>query len=432
MNIRIRRRGPVMNALWLAFTLAFCSSPAAAIDDPISLAAEAASANPGIEALRAQTQALSELVGAAGTWSDPVVGLEYMNAPVDSFRLDRAPMSGLQFMIEQNLPEWGRSDASIAVADSRVDASREAVREAQLQLRRSVEVLYWQLTLVDLLEVVTNSHLEHTKQLVSSLQVRYEVGKIGQTAILRLGILRDRLQDELGDFEWARRRSTAGLNAALSRSSSSRFDCPKEVSPLAVAGSAVEWLAAARDQRPELQRIREETDTERKEAVLARIEARPDLKVWAKYRVRTIDTVSDSGRDFVSLGLSVPIPWGSRKRDLAREASHLAKARGSQARLAAKVEGIEAELAAIEARWIRAFEKAAVYRDRLIPAAQTTLDTALSDLSVGKADFSSLHESQIDLLILEKAYLSAAIETHIQSARMRGVTGVAPVGGPHE
>jgi outer membrane protein TolC len=407
---------------------AVTSVPALAVDDPLALADEAVRANPGIEALRAQTQELSELAAVAGTWKDPMVGLEYLNAPVDSFRLDRAPMSGLQFQLQQNLPEWGWSRASKEVAALRMETSRHAVAEAELQLRRNVEALFWRLTLSNLLKRVTREHVERTQELLDAVRVYYEVGKVGQNAVLRLGVLRDRLEDDLGDFHRVDREISAGLNAALSRPASSRFDTPTQAVPLPIAGAAAQWLDLAHQHRPELRRIREEVSLKQKEAELARIKTRPDLNLWAKYRVRTIDTATDDGTDFVSVGVSVPIPWGSRKQGLGQQAAYLEAERASRARLAATIDEIESDLQIVEATWSRAYEKATTYRDRIIPAARATLETTLSDFSVGKADFASLYESEVELLMLENAYLAAAIETDIMSAAARSMIGISDLG----
>jgi hypothetical protein len=56
------------------------------------------------------------------------------------------------------------------------------------------------------------------------------------------------------------------------------------------------------------------------------------------------------------------------------------------------------------------------------------LETTLSDFSVGKADFASLYESEVDLLVLEKTYITATIETRIQSATARSITGISDLG----
>jgi outer membrane protein TolC len=167
---------------------------------------------------------------------------------------------------------------------------------------------------------------------------------------------------------------------------------------------------------------------EEQEAKLARIKTRPEVNVWAKYRLRTVNTPIDDGTDFVSIGVAVPIPWGSRKQGLGQEAAHHAAERAARARLDAAVDQIEAELQIAEAAWSRAFEKANTYQESLIPAARATLEITLSDFSVGKADFASLYESEVDLLMLEKAYITATIETHIQSATARSISGSSDLG----
>ena len=106
-------------SLWL---VALATS-ASAFDDPEALAKEALAANPGLEALRARIAELDALASAAGTWSDPVVGIDYQNAPVDSFSLLDHPMSALQLRAQQTLPPWGWSRLRKEVAASRTLAS---------------------------------------------------------------------------------------------------------------------------------------------------------------------------------------------------------------------------------------------------------------------------------------------------------------------
>jgi outer membrane protein TolC len=401
---------------------------ALAADDPRELADEAVSANPGIEALTARTRALSELAESAGAWKDPLIGMEYMNAPVDSFRLNRAPMSGLQFSLQQNLPEWGWSKASKEVAASRVEASRHTVTEARVQLRKAVEVSFWRLTLSDLLSDVTRAHLGRTQDLLDAMRSHYEVGTVGQSAILRLSVLRDRLKDDLSDFQRIDREISARLNGALSRPAGTAYSSPARAVPLPVEGVAAQWLELAQQHRPRLKRIREEVHVEQQEAKLARIKTRPDVNLWAKYRLRTVDTPLDDGTDFVSVGLSVPIPWGSRKKGLGEQAAHLEAESAARARLNAAVDEIESQLHIVEAAWARAYEKATTYGEALIPLARMTLKTTQSDFSVGSADFTSLYESEVELLMLEKEYITAAIETHVQSAIARSVTGSMNLG----
>ncbi len=417
-----------MKKIWAATLILMFPITAFAVDDPEILSDEALRANPGLEAMRARSQELSELAEVAGTWKDPMVGLEYMNVPVDSLKLDESPMSGVQFKIEQKLPELGWSKASREVADLQVRVSEHETAEAELQLRRNVEVLFWRLTHSNLLKGVTEEHLNRTQELLRAVRARYEVGKAGQNSVLRLTVLRDRLQDDIGDYDRAERIISAGLSRVLARPAGSQFATSSEIDPVAVVGAPSHWFEEAKENRPELARLRERINVRHRSAELAGITTRPEVNVWLKYRVRDVDTALDDGTDFVSAGVSVPIPWGSRKRGLGRQAAHLQGERGAQAQLAAMLDTIESESISIHSSWTRAFEKASRYRDSILPSSHATLETTLSDFSVGNADFASLYESEVELLILEKAYLTAAIETRLQRAAARATVGTSSLG----
>lgn len=412
----------------VSFLVSFAISASAA-DDPSALADEALGANPGLEALRARISELEALAGAAGTWSDPVVGVEYSNAPVDSFSLSDHPMSALQLQAQQTLPPWGWSGLRGKVAASRTLTSEHALAEAKSQLHREVFELFWKLTLSRMLEQVTREHVARTEELLEAVRARYETGAAGQHQLLRLGVLRDQLRDDLGNFARSDQVLSAALSRALSRDAKRSFATPADLDPKPVSGTASAWLALAREERPELKRLQQSIRTAEAAAELARVDGRPDVTVWMKYRVRTVNTPTDDGTDQISAGFSIPIPWGSAKRSRAERAAQLQVARAERARLAAELDRIEADLTAIHARWTRAFQQAVEYRDNLMPDARATLETSFTDYTVDRADFATLFEAEVSLLDLERTLLSATVETHIQAAAADATMGSAPRGG---
>ncbi len=418
------RRALTIHTLCVMFV-----APAWAVDDPLALAEEAMAANPGLEALRARIAELDSLAGSAGTWRDPTIGIEYANVPVDSFSLDDHPMSALQLQAEQTIPAWGWSGLRKEVAAARTRTGEHALEEAQSQLRREVFELFWRLTLSRMLEGVTRKHIARTEELTEAARARYETGTAGQHQLLRLGVLRDRSRDELGDFVRADRVLSAALGRALSRDADQGFATPAVLEPKPVGGNVSEWLALARQKRPELKRIEASIQVAEKAAMLARVNGRPEVTAWMKYRIRTIDTAMDDGTDQISAGLSIPIPWGSLKRSRAQQAAQRQVARAQRARRLAELDRIESELAAIHARWTRAFEQAVEYRENLTPDARATLEISLSDYAVDRADFATLFEAEVTLLSLERTLLSATVQTHIQEAAFRATIGASPGGG---
>ncbi len=436
MQSMIRRASPVTRARFAMCVGAalYVALPCAA--DPIAdrtvpqLIAEAVAQNPSVDAMRHRTRSLGETASVASTWADPMFGVAYMNAPVDSFAIDESPMSGIEFTLQQRLPEFGWSRATREVAERSVARSRHARAEAEVQLARSVETLYWKLALSRQLEGVTQKHLDRTLELIRAVRARYEVGEAGQNTLLRLEVLQERLRDDLGDFESAERRLIAGLSVALARDPDTQIATPSRVAPIAPTGDPQSWLEQARQHRPELAAIREEIELEHDSARLARIGTRPEVDVWVKYRLRTATTPTDDGTDFFSAGLSVPIPFNSSKRNGGVHAARMAARDGARAQLAAAIDRIEAELAEVDANWQRATQKAATYAERLIPGALIALETTLSDFSVGRAEFSTLYEAEVELLTLERAYLTATIETYLQRAAARAATGLRDLGEP--
>jgi outer membrane protein TolC len=409
--------------------LAGLQSPAVALDDPDELAKAALVANPALEARRARIAELSHLASAAGTWSDPVLGVSYTNAPVDSFAIDEHPMSAIQVRVQQTIPPWGWSRLREQVAESRTFASEHDTAEAENQLRAQVFVLYWKLALSRQLADVPRDHVARTEELLRAVHARYETGLAGQHEILRLQVLRDRLKDDLEDFTRSDRELSAALSRTLSRPADAAFRTPQDLDPLGVPGSPSDWAMLARESRPELRRLEESIRTDEAGARLARAERLPDVTLWMAYRVRQIDTPTDDGTDQVSAGVTVPIPWGSWKRSRAAYSARLEGARGGRARLAAGLDRIESELEAIHARWSRSFQQAVAYRNSLTPTATSALEASYADYSVGKADFATLFEAEVELLNLERTERSATVRTHIEAAVAQSTIGAAPRGG---
>ncbi len=400
------------------------AAPLAALQD------EAVDANPGLVALAAQQRALSRRAEVAGAWMDPMVALEYSNAPITSGWIGDHPMGGVQLKVQQTLRPSRWSEQSRAVLEHKADAAGHAEHEAALMLRARVAQTWWLLARTRMLEAVTEEHLARTEELLAAARARYETASVGQHAVLRLEVLRDRLADELGDFARMEQALEAGIAGALSREETeSSFETPVDVGVLG-APAARDWLGLARAHRPQLARLAAEQEAAASRAVLARTEARVDPSVWAGYRLRTVQTEMDPGTDLVSIGVGVPIPLGSARRARGAEEAALEEAAGQEARTEALLDGIQADLAGVFAAWERAQAKAETYDEILLPGARAVLQTTQADFSVGRADFASLFEAEVALLDLERARIVALVDTHLHHAEATALLGTDPLGAP--
>ena len=153
-------------------------------------------------------------------WKDPMVAVEYSNVPLSSPVLSAHAMSGLQLRVQQTLPARGASSLEGEVKSARVDAAGLAVEEAALQLRAAVGTTWWALARTRLLREVTEQHVQRTEELLTAVRSRYEVGAVGQHAVLRIEVLRDQLRDELAEF--GPRRGRAHRDARARRGAHDR------------------------------------------------------------------------------------------------------------------------------------------------------------------------------------------------------------------
>ncbi len=395
---------------------------------PEPLVIEALAASPSVQSMRHRTAALDERAAVAGAWPDPTLAVEYSNAPVTSFGLSDHPMAGLQLKVTQTLRPPGWSTASRSVLDHKADASAQAVAESELGLARMVRHTWWMLVRARLLREVTAEHLALADELLAAARIRYETGATGQHAVLRLQVLRDRLQDELGDFDTLDAELSAALVEALAADGTRSFETPASATSLAPPSDA-DWLALAEAHRPLLAKLSAEQSAAEEAARAARLEALPDPSVWAGYRIRTVQTEMDPGTDLVSVGVGLPIPTGSGRRASGARAAALEEAGAASSMRESALDGVAADMAAVLARWTRAWDKAGTYDNTLIPGARATLETTRSDFAVGRADFASLFEAEVALLDLERARIVAAVDTHIQQAEATAVLGTLPPGG---
>jgi cobalt-zinc-cadmium efflux system outer membrane protein len=381
-------------------------------------------ANPALESVRARIESLEHAAREAGAWKDPMLSAEYGNMPESTPYLGHNPMSGIQLKLEQTFPFPGKTGRRTAAAESRVQSERHDLDEQRDRLVAMTEELYYQLALVRQLRTVTVKHIGLVEQLVDVARVEYEVGSAQQYDLLRLAVLRDRLKDDLDDFGQREEELLAALNAALHRPAGSAVGTGAETRVSAPDRSLDALVARADAERPLLLELESRVRTEQLEGARAEREKLPDLTLWLAYRFREAVPGKDDGENMITGGVAVPLPWfwnGRRWGELARqrEAARLSLVELRRDRL----DAIRGDLEAALARWRRGYDKSRRYAEELVPAAQRTLDATLASYRVGRADFASLYQAELELLNFERTILGARTEAaraRVEVARLTG------------
>ncbi|MCP4873276.1 MAG: TolC family protein [Proteobacteria bacterium] len=227
--------------------------------------------------------------------------------------------------------------------------------------------------------------------------------------MLQLQLRRDRLAEVLVDFDAREAALLAALNGARAEAPDAIVVTPSTSPELTLAGDPASRREAL-VQHPRLAAHRARADAARSGAAQALIEARPEPTVWLGYRVRAPTITGDAGTNFVTAGVSVPLPFASARRFEAAALAQTEQARASEAAAEGVHRRLSAALEGAEARYARAMRRAEVHRDALLPAARTALDSTLSAYQVDRATFADLIRTEIALLEVERELLLAATD----------------------
>jgi outer membrane protein TolC len=402
------------------------SNPATASDVPDQLAQLAAEANPEVSMLQYQVDALQEQEKASVMWQDPVFAVAYSNMPLSNLSLGHHPMSGIELVLKQTFPFPGKNDRRRAVAAAQVDVQRCELEELKGQLRGKIKQFYWKLVLVRKLRGIREKHITEVDYLLETVKAKYTSGEANQQDILKLVVLKEKLTDDIDDFTQKERELTATINSVLHRDLDVPIESADEI-PLVKSTATLNQLTErAENERELLKAWEKKTELERRAADREGHERYPDITLWTGYRIRE-ETGLDEGEDFLSVGLSVPIPVDYKGRYEAKKGVHLANARASQEKYKSLLDGVSANIETSLSRWERNYQKALTYSERLIPDAEATLEAALSAWQVGRTEFSSLYQAELQLLNFEEAVAVARAQTVLMSLEIELLAGEPPV-----
>ena len=197
----------------LSFSFYFLSANEA-LDKLIN---EAMEANLEISAIEFQIKALNEKEIFVQKLMDPMFAIEYSNVPYETWKLDENPMSGIQLKLMQIIPFPGKNSKRKAVAESESQIKSRELAEFKLQLKNEVKKAYYQLCLNREFKAISLKHINLLEDLIETIIIKYETGKSAQSDILQMTLMKEKLLDDLEDFEQKESEIQATLNSVLNR-----------------------------------------------------------------------------------------------------------------------------------------------------------------------------------------------------------------------
>ncbi len=352
--------------------------------------ARAVAQNPSISEMESRIQAARHRVGQSTALPDPEIEAGIQDIPPSSFSFTEDDFTMEKFLARQTFPGAGKRPARKKSAEAQVDAVSAAHSEHVVRIAAEVANAFFTVGDVDARIVIAEASRERLKRVAASVSERYRVGKGALADVLRANLEITSVEERLAGLRGERRMATARLNTLQA--------LPPEA-PVAVTAipgeepmvpSAAELIRSAETRSPAVAAAAAQVRMADVELQLAVLEKRPDFTVSAYYANRV------DFEDLVGAFVGLNLPFFQPKRLEEKKAEKSAEASGARASLEMVRNDIRRGVEEGQADLERSIEQSRLYRNSILPQAETTANAAEEAYTVGQVDFLTYVRAALD------------------------------------
>ena len=391
--------------------------------------ARALTNNRTIAGMQSRAEAMSYIPAQAGSLPDPVLSLNALNLPTDSFSTTRENMTQMQVGISQSIPFPGKLGLQEEAARFEANASNDTAAETQLKIARDVRLTWWNLFYLDRAIATLKRNQSLLRQFAKIAESKYKTGKGLQADVLMAQVELSKLLDAEIGLNATRRDQAAQFNALLNRPIDSEIVLPAEIDEtLSDNFDTDELRHQARDQRPGLNAQKNRIEAADRRQALAEKEYYPDFKLGGSYGYRNgINPLTNRNRtDLASIQLSMTIPLYAGSKQSSSLQQRKAETAMEQFDLEDMVNSVDAEIERAVADYRASLRQASLFKTGIIPQASQSVASMLSAYQVNKVDLLNLINAQITLYNYETQYWKAVSSGKQALARLDAAVGQKP------
>ncbi len=385
-----------------------------------ALVAEALSRSPVVLAARSHWQAQTKVPIQASTLPDPAISMQHFTVgspqPFSGYETSDFYYTG--FGVSQDIPGPGKLRLQKSEAEKDADYARHRYEVAQRAVAEKVKELYYELFYHAKTQAVLDRNQQELQQIQQIAEVRYRAGEGLQQDLIKAQLQTTEILKEHAMHHQEEDQEQLELKQMLGRDADSEnieigdveaTKLPLETAQLAdLAGIGSPDLAADRAM-----------EARSAEALkLAHQGYWPDFTVGYSYE-KTGPGFSDYY--MLSLGAKVPLYFWRKQTPAIEQAALEAESAREQTRATQLQVSNDAESSLVAMR--TAERIMSIYRDGLIPQAETSQASAMAAYRVGKVDFQTLLTSVLDLQNLRQEYYRSLADHEIAIAKIQQVIG---------
>lgn len=351
------------------------------------LTAEAIVANPSLLTRRAMARAATSRIRPAGALPDPMLSLGVMDLTLPDFAFRESDFTEVDVELSQEFPWPGTRGARTAQARAEAGAREADIEARQRDVVVRTAELYYRLRYA----VTARATLARQRALLSAAvdisTARYATTSAPQSDPLQARVALARLDTEEEDLAAEETALRAELTALRNASGpdSLRVEPIQPAEALAAAvhrGTDAELVGAdSVREHPRVTARLAAVEAADQAVQVERLGARPDFTLTTRYGARPL------GSDFFSafVGLRIPLFAGRKQHRLADAAR--AEADAARAMLAEERAALASEIRRAQALVHSGEVRLRLLAERVVPAAQATVDATLRSYRVGQVQF---------------------------------------------
>jgi cobalt-zinc-cadmium efflux system outer membrane protein len=430
-NIRRKAAWKSMVILFaIAVPIAVSQSAHADADTGVEMAAgrerlqalvdEALALSPVVSAARKHWEAQAKVPIQAATLPDPQLGLQHFTVgspqPFSGYETSDFYYTG--FGVSQDIPGPGKLRLQSSAAEKDAEYAKHRYEAAARAIEEKVKETYFELFYHRKTLEVLDRNQDELEQIEKIAAARYRLGQGLQQDVIKAQLQTTEILKEHAMHHQEEDQEQLALKQLLGRDPDSRNIEIGEVEPttLQLDESQLSQLAASGS--PELAADRAMEARSAEALKLAHRGYWPDFTVGYTYQ-----KTGPGFRDYYMLNLGAKVPlyfW--RKQTPAIEQAALENESAREQSRATQIQvssNAESSLVAM-----RTAERImTIYRDGLIPQAETLQASAMAAYRVGKVDFQTLLSSVLDLQNLRQEYYRSLADHEIAIAKIQQIVG---------
>jgi len=388
--------------------------------------------NPELKGDQARWDVYREKIRQAGVLEDPMLMLRLQNMLIrDPLAFDQDSTTAKVFGITQTIPFKGKRGLAKEVALQEAEAARWSLEERKVELVSMVKESWSQLLFVDRYLEIIAKNVVILDDLSRVSESQYSLGKGQQQDVLKAQLERTKMEEMRITLVQKRRSLVATLDTLAYRSADLEItpDSPLELTPLTLNAAELEQLAG--DNRPVLKAIAAREKKAKAMHGLADLEVYPDLTFSFEYMQRNTSEMDANGYDMYSTGVTFNLPLQHDRRQ-AMVAESEADTRMAGADREMTMNQIRLGIADGLAKLEGSRNMAELYRQGIIPQANSTYEAALAAYRAGRTEFMNVLENRMAILNYERDYYEAVADHEMELARLEAVVGSALTSGVRE